>query len=381
MVAAREAAYRRLSPHAPPGPRAGHDLAFVLPDLALGGAQRTATRLLAGWSERSRRVCLITIGGADEDFFAPSGAVERVALDLKHPSTYLAAALAANFGRVRRLRAAIRASGAPRVLSFVAGTNVLSLLATRGLDLRVVISERNDPRRQDIGPRWDWLRRRTYRWADVVAANSAAAMESLAAYVPQSRLMYVANPVEMPAEVPGPKRRAPVFVAVGRLTRQKGFDVLLRAFAAAGPTLSGWRLVLVGDGEERAALELLSRQLGISDRVEWPGAVANPAPFYARSSAFVLSSRFEGTANSLLEAMAWQLPVIATRAAAAESEIEDGVSGLVVPAEDVVALSAAMCKLAANSALREQLGQSAVSRLGGRSLPDVLAAWDSVLRL
>lgn len=356
------------------------DLAFILPDLRLGGAQRAATHLIRAWSKAGIKVCVITFAGAGSDFFPLAPGIDRIGLDVQTPTGSLWRALTENVRRIRLLRAAIRTTGAGRVLSFVAGTNVLTVLATRGLRCRVVVSERNDPTRQDIGRVWARLRRYVYPHADLVTANSTMAIASLTAFVPAERLRLIPNSVEAPL---APAERVPerMFLAVGRLTHQKGLDVLLRAFAQTRQQYP-WRLTIAGDGEERDSLKDLAKSLAIGKYVDWVGAVADVAALYRRAGVFVLSSRFEGTPNALLEAMASGIPVIVTDAISAAEMVTAARCGRVVRGNDDVALAAAMCELAAaDAAERQRMGLLAAQAVRSQTIDVALQQWDSALRL
>lgn len=360
-----------------------HDVTIVLPDLRLGGAQRTIANLLPGWLAEGRSICLITLSHRTSDLFAVPTQVKRFALNLQSDSGSVVRAMSANSVRIRRLRQAIKTSRPRCVLSMIAGTNVLTLLATRGLGFRVVISERNDPRRQRLGFPWEALRRSTYSWADLVTANSYHAIDALSEYVPRNKLKFIPNGIAIPAsQPPTSQERERAFLAVGRVTRQKGFDVLFRAYAEVAEEFDDWRLVIVGDGEERSALCTLARELGIQRRIEWVGEVVDPFPYYQLSSIFVLPSRYEGVSNALLEAMAHGAASIATSAASSADEvIADGEDGIVVPADDQIALANAMRQLASNSCLRDKMAANARRKLALRSPPHIQKTWNEALLL
>lgn len=156
--------------------------------------------------------------------------------------------------------------------------------------------------------------------------------------------------VALPAPPP-----EPFLLGVGRLERQKGFDVLLRAYAA-GTARHRARLVLLGDGSERDALEALARELGVADRVSMPGFTDNPWAYMARSVAFVLSSRWEGFGMVVAEAMAAGAPVVVTDCDFGPKEIvRDGESGLVVPTDDMAALRDAIDRVTSSADVRARL--------------------------
>jgi len=200
-------------------------------------------------------------------------------------------------------------------------------------------------------------RRRTRRLAGGAAhfvGVSRGVSESLAsaAGIPAGSITTIHNPVVMPdirtrAEEPadhpwlsdgGP----PVILAAGRLTREKDYPTLVRAFAR----LAGrrpCRLVILGQGEQRAEIEQLAAGLGLTDRVSLPGWVDNPFSFMSRASLFVLSSIYEGLPSVLVEAMACGCPCVSTDCPAGPAEIlEDGRLGPLVPVGDEAALADAM---------------------------------------
>ncbi len=170
--------------------------------------------------------------------------------------------------------------------------------------------------------------------------------------IPLEKIHVVPNPVLTPrtfelADDPPEhpwflQHEKPVFLSVGRLERQKGFPVLLEAFARVR-SVQPSRLVILGEGSQRPLLEKMIRELDLGDAVLLPGFVDNPYPFMRHADAFVLASLWEGFGNVLVEAMAFGTPVVATDCPAGPREIlEDGRLGPLVPVNDVQALADAM---------------------------------------
>jgi glycosyltransferase involved in cell wall biosynthesis len=149
-----------------------------------------------------------------------------------------------------------------------------------------------------------------------------------------------------------------VFGYVGRLARIKDLPTLLEAFASAASRTPRARLVLVGDGEERADLERRAATLGIADRVRFTGWQRDLAAVHGGIDVSVLSSLNEGTPVAIIEAMAAARPVIATDVGGVRDVVTHGRTGLVVPPRDVPALAAAMERLAGDGALREAFGRA-----------------------
>ena len=160
-------------------------------------------------------------------------------------------------------------------------------------------------------------------------------------------------------------------LAVGRLSREKGHAHLIRAAAA---WKNGARLVIIGDGPERPALERLARDLGVGAKVTLPGMTNDVTPFYGLADVFVLPSLSEGSPNVLLEAMASRLPIVATRVGGVPEIAEDGVTALLGPAKDPAFLARAVDRLFAEPELGRRLGEAARRNVLSHHTPEQRAA-------
>jgi glycosyltransferase involved in cell wall biosynthesis len=285
--------------------------------------------------------------------------------------------------RTMWLRRTIRKIQPDAVLSFLTQTNILTVLATRGLATHTAISERNDPRLQRHRPRVEFMRRVVYPWADVVTANSKGALDALQAFVPKEKLAFLPNPL---ADQPSSEAfafTAPTVITVGRLVEQKGIDVLLAAWAKVAASLPDWRLALVGDGPLADELKDQARKLGVVDSVDWVGHVSDPFPHLRGAKLFVMTSRFEGTPNALLEAMACGLPAVVSDASPGPCELigtDESRAGLIVPVEDADATADAILRLARDETLRRRFGLAARERVRAHDADHAIDVWLRLLR-
>ncbi len=369
------------------GVQPGLRLALVIGSLGAGGAERVLAGLATHLARRGHAVRLVTLASADADFHAVGAGVERVGLGLtgasgSGPLAPLGRALG-NLRRARALRSAIEAHAPDLVLSFLPPTNVLSVLAARRSGVPVVVSERIDPRRHRLRAPWNRLVRPAYRRAAHVVANSEAVASELATWLAPERVSCLPNFVETPApdalaaepELPLPI--APFAVSVGRLHAQKGHDVALRALLE---TETPWNLVLLGDGDERGALEELARVRGLEDRVVFAGRVRHPERIVARADAFLLASRYEGVPNALLEALAIGRPCVATNTGTGAVELlTDERDGLLVPVEDPGAIARALDRLAVDPELAARTARAGRERVQAFTPEAIVPRWEELL--
>jgi glycosyltransferase involved in cell wall biosynthesis len=167
---------------------------------------------------------------------------------------------------------------------------------------------------------------------------------------------------------------------VANLTWRKAHEVLLAAFARLSPELSHWRLAIVGGGEEEKTLREHATELGVAERVDWYGRVADPFVFYRAAGMFVLPSRSEGMPNALIEAMSYGVPVIVSNASPGPLDlVKDGETGLVVPVDDPLALANAITSLGNDGALRKRLGEAGHQRVAEYDLANIMSLWDRII--
>lgn len=364
------------------GGRAAKHIALFIPSLAGGGVARSMLNLAKAFSERGHRVDLVLRQVAGPYLDQVPATVNVVGLKASPGWLGRVRALSAEYNDFGALLLPVLLAYKPSrtlrylpdlarylqhekpaaLLSALTYPNLAALWARRlaGVPARVVISERISLSRViHSSKKWKWrflpsVICRIYPWADAIVAVSKGVADDLAltAGLPRQRITTIYNPVVTPELLlkahapldhfwfaPG---SPPVLLGAGRLHYQKDFPTLLKAFARVR-AVREVRLIILGEGKERAGLQALAQQLGVAADVALPGFVENPFGYMARAAVFVLSSAYEGLPAVLIQALACGCPVVSTDCPSGPAEIlQGGVYGPLVPVGDDAELAKAI---------------------------------------
>ncbi len=324
-------------------------LALFLHDLSVGGAERVMLQLAKGFSKEGVPVDLVLARAEGALLSEVFPEIRIVDLKAKNPFAML-------FGLIKYLY-----TERPRtILSPFEVTSVISLFARKisGVATRVVVRisvNLSQHKRHWVKKRIEqWVVKWVYPWADAIVAVSQGVADDFVVYtgIPLDSVKVIYNPIiseglllDMNKPVDHPffnDLEIPVILGVGRLTEQKDFSTLVRAFDKVRKKKMA-RLIILGEGEERSALEKLASSLGLEDVVDFPGFNLTPFMFMRRASAFVLSSKWEGLPGALIQALACGCPVVSTNCLSGPSEIlNDGQYGHLVPVGDVDGIARAI---------------------------------------
>jgi glycosyltransferase involved in cell wall biosynthesis len=338
----------------------------VLPDFGPGGAERVAADLLTHLDASEFSVSAISLypfrGSAlDEELYRRGVPVAYLG-KRRGPDPRM-------YGRIRRTLARIR----PQVVHthlYVLRYVLPMLLLRRSC---VMVHTVHNVAEREVEPGTRWVNRLAFRAGVTPVTIAHAVDESVQRLYGVTSATMIPNGVDVAAygcaATPRDAWRAAhglrddeiVYLCVGRLYAQKNHALLLRAFAAMARKQTGARLVVIGEGELRRALEAQATALGIAARVRFLGIRRDVPDALAASDVFVLASDYEGHPLSVMEAMAAGLPVVATAVGGVPELVTEGKTGLLVPAGDADALAAAMTRLAAR-ALRESMSRRARER-------------------
>lgn len=342
---------------------------------AFAGAERMTAVIANALAERGYRVFVLSLWDRASVFPLHEG-VTHEALFAQRPSFKRAYA-----STVLGIRRFVRKHGIDVLVEVDTMLTLFTLPATLGMNVRRIAWE-HCHFDEDLGRK----ARRVARWLagrfddGVVVLTERDRERWTEGLRPRCGIHAISNPLPFPFPDVDGDQTSQVVLAVGRLTYAKGFDVLLDAWAKVIRRHPDWRLVIVGDGEEREALQAQQLRLGIEHSVEMPGATNNVSEYYRQASIFCLSSRYEGFGLVLIEAMSFALPVVTSDCKTGPRElVDDGINGLKVPVEDATSLAAALVRLIEDRSLSAQLRAQGRAFAQGMTIPAVIPKWEHLL--
>ena len=371
----------------PGGPVSGAPVTRILmlvSSMGKGGAERVAATLCSAWALRGTEVMLVPTYLDSREVAYPLAPPVRLRF-LAELGDFAGRSRAGIFvEKVRTVRRLVRDFRPDVVVAFLPSIAMLAIVAARGTGVPVIACERTDPAG---GVELPWFahvaRLFLYPLADrVVAQTRQAADRFERRLLGLCRVGVVQNllPADLetlplranPAASPG------LVLAVGRLSSEKGFELLIAAFGQAFADLPGWRLEIWGDGPLRAALQRVIDGQGLGERVQLKGRTDRPWEIMSGAQVFALTSEFEGFPNAMLEAMALGVATVAFDCNSGPRDLTDGGRvGVLVPPGDVAALATALRALADDPARRVALGAAGASFVRSAfSEAAVLARWD-----
>jgi len=339
---------------------------FYVPHFKEGGLERSTTRLAEEVVRRGGRALLVTLRGDGK--MLPEWPDAECVRVLGSRSAFTSIPALSRLLRRENIDVLVSAQDHANVSAVIArmlSRRTIPLILTERVSLTGSMKARGLFRRTVLARMVKWA----YPKADVVVANSQDGAREVEEYMgwTRGRVETIYNPTVgstiagMAAEeVSDPWFAAdevPVVMGLGRLDEQKDFATLVRAVAVVRMTQE-CRLVIFGDGSLRDGIAGLATELEVAQHVRLEGFVENPYKYLSRSQAFVLSSRYEGLPNALIEAQACGVPAISTDCPTGPREIlEDGKSGALVPVGDHVAMAEAIIRVLSD----KELGESYVS--------------------
>lgn len=281
-------------------------------------------------------------------------------------------------GWMKRTRKYLKQSKPDRVVSFVGRINALVLLCAFGMNLPIIVSERNDPKRDGRGKLMLALCNMCYGFKNCKAVVHQTKYEESCFSPKLAKKNYVIpNPIEVKAQR-GQAQRGRI-VTAGRLIEQKNHAMLISAVTSLANDFPEIYVDIYGNGALQPRLQEQIDQNNLQDVITLHGNVSDLHDRISTADIFVMTSEFEGLSNALLEAMMLGLPCITTDYPGADEAIRDGESGLIVPRGDAHKLAEAIRRILVDDELRARLSENALATSDNYKKDSVLVLWENVI--
>jgi glycosyltransferase involved in cell wall biosynthesis len=364
-------------------------LLFVAASLAGGGAERVVVNLINHLDKDKYDISLVLFEDKQDYRKELHVPLKVICLNKKNRWDFLKL--------IFRLREAIRDHRPAVVISVLYYSNIVVVLASLFLkrDFKIILGEHNYPSAYLSKVRLSRLKRTmmlfAYRKADKIISVSGQIEKNIVECfkIKPGIIKTIHNPIPIDS-IEGKieesvcdnlfsEKNAQSIIAVGRLTLQKRFDTLLRAFSLVKKKQDNIRLIILGKGILKEELEHLAKKLNISNWVNFVGFKSNPYAWIAKADIFVLSSDYEGFPMVLLEAMACGTPVISTNCPSGPDEIiTNGVNGILVPLADENAMANAMVTLLRDKSLRRKFSEEGKKRAKDFDVSKILPKYEEL---
>lgn len=339
-----------------------------------GGAERVIAQLANYFVKREIACSIITIDEAPI-VYELDASISVDAIGKKSDNK-----VKDRFFRYAELRKRIFQIKPDVVLSMPEDVGIYVILALIGLKIPVYVSERNNPWVMPDVKITRLLRSIAYPFAKGIIFQTDMARSFFPRHIQQKGIV-LQNPVDI-ARIPEPYvgERKKVFVAVGRLEKQKNFPMLIRAFSKFYEKEKNYKLEIYGEGRERSNLENLIKQLDLGEVVSLPGRNKDVLNAINDASAFILSSDYEGMPNALIEAMCMGMPVVSTDCPSGGPRelIENQKNGILIPVGDVDALAGALYSIT-DLALAEKMSKESRKLRYSLTSVSIFENWEKYL--
>lgn len=350
---------------------------FIVDSITKGGAGRVVSVLSDGMSNAGHgvSVLLMSENGPTGREYIKNENVKKLYLlkkageDMSPPK------------RIQRLRKIFKQEEPDVIIAFMTEYAEYTLLASRLLPVKVIVSERNDPHIDPTNKVIRILRNPLYRMADAIVLQTKAMYEYFPKYI-QSKSTIIFNPINPYIPMPYNGERSKVFVSVGRLTKQKNYYMAIDAFSKFSAKHQDYRYEIYGSGSLQNELTSYIEKSNLNGKVELMGHVENVTNCIREKKALIISSDYEGLSNAMLEAAVLGLPIISTdrQIGDARMVIKDGVNGYLVPLKDSDYLSKKMEEIVTSDDLNKNAIREGLL-LRQRILPEtIIKEWLQVCK-
>ncbi|WP_218970597.1 glycosyltransferase family 4 protein [Alkalihalobacterium alkalinitrilicum] len=351
---------------------------FVMNTMRAGGAERVVSLLANNLVVKGQDVSIIVTSN-DNSFYKLNNKINYCKLGCCSKDLNLFNKLKTNFLEILKLIRVLKREKPDVVITFI--RNIPTIIACKVAGIKVIVSERNNPIYDPPNKVWRFLRRIIYPFANGFVFQTDAVKGYFDLNI-QKKSVVIPNPVNEELPICNNNKKRKVIVSVGRLSKQKDHATLIKAFGIVRKTFTDYELIIYGEGNLREDLLEMIENLGLKDSVFLPGNAKNLYSEICDASVFVLSSKYEGFPNALIEAMALGLPVISTKCNYGPSEIiKNGENGFLVEVGDYEELAKKINYVIKNKSISEKIGNNAYAIRDKLSTEKIIKKWIDYINL
>lgn len=351
-------------------------ITFFIGSLYGGGAERVTCNLASYLVQHGHQVEILTMSETEKAYELDKRVSVRILLSLKERKNTVMNTLI----RMPRFWKYLKVNVPDAYIVMLPKTTIMLLMFRWLTKAKVIAAERVDP--ASYSNRIAKMLKKYAKRADGWVFQTEDARKWYVDAIQDCRSIVIpnaVNPVFIRPRYEEKKRK--VIAGAGRLDVQKNFGLLIRAFAKIATEFPEYNLIIYGKGDEEQGLKSLAENLGLQDRIEFPGNIQNIAEEMEKNTMFVLSSDFEGMPNALMEAMALGLPCVSTDCPCGGPRylIRDGVNGLLVPVGDADEMAEAMRKILSDPDMAGNMGKEAMKIVKDLAPEKIYGLWENFI--
>ena len=357
-----------------------HKIAFVIPGLDPGGAERVVSTLANELCSKYE-IYIMTLWDVEPFYPLHKSIIHLKCSDSPPISKNVFHALFNNFNLIKKLKYFFSKHKIDLSIGFTTTANILAIIASQSKNIPCIISERSNPNVYILNKLWYYLRKTTYSKADFIVIQTEQNLLNFIKFTKIEKLIVLPNPLsnELVINKKCNPTKKNIVLCVGRLDKNKSQGLLIRAFNNINN--KDWQLIFVGEGEEKLNYMNLAKSLNLEEKVSFVGSCATIYDHYNLSKIFAFTSQSEGFPNVLIEAMYFGLPCISTDCPSGPSEIiNDNSSGFLIPVNDQNALENRLTTLMSSESIRDSIGQNGFLRAEKYLPENVIKKWDELIQ-
>lgn len=345
-------------------------ITFLIGSMRRGGAERVISILANNYIKRGWNVDIITLLDDSNDYDIDKKVNIIPICQVSKSKLYQLP------GWICNIRKHVKENNPDIIVSFIARINIITILSCIGLNKKIIISERNDPKADGRGFLVKILTYMLYPLTNSIIFQTKWAKSCFPKYI-QEKGVIIGNPIQVNAEKKN--SRIKKIVSVGRLEEQKNHKMLINAFKMVYEKNNEYRLYIYGEGSLRSKLENQIRNLNLQEVVYLPGNFLDIHERISDAKLFILSSKYEGLSNALLEAMMMGIPCISTNCAGSNEIIVNGENGILVDLDNTESLSNSICNIIKNEEKMNQLGICGKKSVEYMKLENIISLWNEII--